>query len=103
MQLSLAITKDMSPLMMHLGMFVPTIIGQGTLEQQAKWLLRALNVEILGTYVQVNRLKIILIILNLFRLKFIIQISDGAWSRDISSWLRNNSHIRPRQARVHFA
>lgn len=35
-------------------MFVPTILGQGTLEQQAEWLGRAWNLEILGTYAQVS-------------------------------------------------
>lgn len=36
-------------------MFIPAIIGQGSTEQQNKWLPRALNLEIIGTYAQVNR------------------------------------------------
>lgn len=35
-------------------MFVPTILGQGTLEQQAYWIGRAWNKEIIGTYAQVR-------------------------------------------------
>lgn len=38
----------------HFVMFVPTILGQGTLEQQGEWLGRAWNLEILGTYAQVS-------------------------------------------------
>lgn len=34
-------------------MFVPTILGQGTTDQQAEFLGRAWNLEILGTYAQV--------------------------------------------------
>lgn len=36
-------------------MFIPAIIGQGSIEQQNKWLPRALNLEIIGTYAQVIR------------------------------------------------
>lgn len=35
-------------------MFIPTLEGQATAEQQAKWLTRAYNHEIVGTYAQVN-------------------------------------------------
>lgn len=35
-------------------MFVPTILGQCTTDQQAEWLGRAWNLEILGTYAQVS-------------------------------------------------
>lgn len=44
--------KDGNPLSVHFVMFVPTIVGQGTLEQQGDWLGRAWNLEILGTYAQ---------------------------------------------------
>lgn len=46
--------KDGNPLSVHFVMFVPTILGQGTLEQQGEWLGRAWNLEILGTYAQVT-------------------------------------------------
>lgn len=45
--------KDGNPLSVHFVMFVPTILGQGTLDQQGEWLGRAWNLEILGTYAQV--------------------------------------------------
>ncbi|CAH2049994.1 unnamed protein product, partial [Iphiclides podalirius] len=47
-----AFFKEVSPFMLHLGMFVPTIIGQCTPEQQAKWLPRALEMQIIGAYAQ---------------------------------------------------
>lgn len=34
-------------------MFIPTIIGQGTMAQQAHWVGRAWNMEIMCTYAQV--------------------------------------------------
>ena len=36
----------------HYGMFMPTILGQGTDEQQAEWVARARNLNIIGTYAQ---------------------------------------------------
>lgn len=48
--------KEVTPFLLHFGMFVPTIMGQGTQEQQAQWLPRALDVQILGTYAQVNKI-----------------------------------------------
>ncbi|XP_068626201.1 acyl-coenzyme A oxidase 1-like [Battus philenor] len=47
-----AFFKEVSPFMLHLGMFVPTIIGQCTAEQQSKWLPLALNLKIIGAYAQ---------------------------------------------------
>ncbi|XP_041975112.1 probable peroxisomal acyl-coenzyme A oxidase 1 isoform X2 [Aricia agestis] len=47
-----AIFKEGSPLMLHFGMFIPAIQGQGTEEQIKKWLKRAINMEIIGTYAQ---------------------------------------------------
>ncbi|XP_022126113.2 probable peroxisomal acyl-coenzyme A oxidase 1 [Pieris rapae] len=47
-----AFFKEISPFLLHLGMFVPTIVGQCTPEQQAKWLPAALNLEIVGAYAQ---------------------------------------------------
>ncbi|KAG7310802.1 hypothetical protein JYU34_003629 [Plutella xylostella] len=49
---SFAVFKDYPPLMLHNGMFIPAIAGQGTPEQQKHWLKRAKNMEILGTYAQ---------------------------------------------------
>lgn len=43
---------DGNPMAVHFGMFLPTIIGQGTIEQQEKWIHRAWNIEFLGTYAQ---------------------------------------------------
>lgn len=37
---------------LHYGMFVPTLMNQATEKQQEKWLVPAINHEILGTYAQ---------------------------------------------------
>ena len=37
---------------LHLGMFIPTLLGQATEAQQSEWLAPALNFEIVGTYAQ---------------------------------------------------
>jgi len=37
---------------LNYGMFVPTLLNQATDEQRAKWLIPALNHEIVGTYAQ---------------------------------------------------
>ena len=42
------ILPDGNPLGLHLVMFQPTLMGQGTLDQQAKWLGKAWNLEIIG-------------------------------------------------------
>ncbi|KAJ9577675.1 hypothetical protein L9F63_005755, partial [Diploptera punctata] len=47
-----AILKDGNPLTLHYVMFLPTIVGQGTVEQQAEWMGRAWNCDIIGTYAQ---------------------------------------------------
>ncbi|KAJ8736598.1 hypothetical protein PYW08_007254 [Mythimna loreyi] len=47
-----AFFKEVSPFLLHLGMFVPTIMGQCTPEQQSYWLPRALDMQIIGTYAQ---------------------------------------------------
>lgn len=46
------ILPDGNPLGLHLVMFQPTLMGQATTDQQAKWLGRAWNMEIIGTYAQ---------------------------------------------------
>lgn len=33
-------------------MFIPTIMGQGTIEQQAEWIQKAWCLDIIGTYAQ---------------------------------------------------
>lgn len=48
-----AIIKDGSPFAVHYVMFIPTIMGQGTLEQQGEWIGRAFSNQIIGTYAQV--------------------------------------------------
>lgn len=44
--------KEGNPLAVHFVMFLPTLLGQGTSDQQAEFLGRAWNLEILGTYAQ---------------------------------------------------
>jgi len=46
------IIKEGNPLGVHFVMFVPTLLGQATVEQQGEWLGKAWNLEILGTYAQ---------------------------------------------------
>lgn len=48
------IVKDISPFMLHMGMFVPTIFGQASAEQASEWLPQALSLQIIGTYAQVK-------------------------------------------------
>ena len=62
-----ALIKDGSPIALHFIMFVPTILGQATIEQQAFWLGRAWNCEIIGTYAQVRFIKIQNVLVYLFR------------------------------------
>lgn len=47
-----AIIKDGMPFSLHYIMFVPTLMGQGTANQQAYWIGRAWNCEFIGTYAQ---------------------------------------------------
>ncbi|KDR23594.1 probable peroxisomal acyl-coenzyme A oxidase 1 isoform X1 [Zootermopsis nevadensis] len=47
-----AILKDGNPFTLHYVMFLPTIVGQGTVEQQAEWMGKAWNCDIIGTYAQ---------------------------------------------------
>ncbi|KAL4713862.1 hypothetical protein ACJJTC_015516 [Scirpophaga incertulas] len=47
-----SVVKDVMPFMLHMGMFVPTIFGQASPEQQAEWLPKALSLQIIGTYAQ---------------------------------------------------
>ncbi|KAK7083992.1 Acyl-coenzyme A oxidase (Acyl-CoA oxidase) [Halocaridina rubra] len=50
--LGVALTKDGNPLALHYVMFLPSIMGQGTIDQQAEWMGRAWAGEIIGTYAQ---------------------------------------------------
>lgn len=51
-QLGTAVLHDGNPLSLHYVMFIPTIMGQGTIEQQAEWISKAWNLDIIGTYAQ---------------------------------------------------
>lgn len=46
------ILKEGSPISLHFAMFVPALRNLGTPEQQAKWLPKAMNMKIIGTYAQ---------------------------------------------------
>lgn len=46
------VLKEGNPMAVHFVMFLPTILGQGTTEQQVEWLGRAWSMNILGTYAQ---------------------------------------------------
>jgi len=50
--LGTAVLKDGNPFGLHYVMFIPTLMGQGTIEQQAEWINRAWNLDIIGTYAQ---------------------------------------------------
>ena len=54
-----ALCKDGNPLAVHFVMFLPALIGQGTIEQQAEWVGRAWAGEIIGTYAQVKAVGLI--------------------------------------------
>ncbi|KAJ0182748.1 hypothetical protein K1T71_002117 [Dendrolimus kikuchii] len=47
-----AVFKEASPFSLHFSMFIPSILGLADEEQKARWLKRAMNMEILGTYAQ---------------------------------------------------
>nr|CAI5843398.1 unnamed protein product [Callosobruchus analis] len=51
-QLGSAILPDGNPVNLHYVMFIPTLMGQGTVEQQAEWIQKAWNCDIIGTYAQ---------------------------------------------------
>ncbi|CAB3240217.1 unnamed protein product [Arctia plantaginis] len=46
------VVKDISPFMLHTGMFIPTLVNQSDDEQKAKWVPKAMSMEIIGTYAQ---------------------------------------------------
>ncbi|XP_046652365.1 probable peroxisomal acyl-coenzyme A oxidase 1 [Daphnia pulicaria] len=47
-----AVLKEGNPLALHYVMFIPALMGQGTIDQQAKWLEKAYNLNMIGTYAQ---------------------------------------------------
>lgn len=51
-QLGSALLKDGNPLTLHYVMFIPTLMGQGNIQQQAEWIQKAWNCDIIGTYAQ---------------------------------------------------
>ncbi|CAG9796949.1 unnamed protein product [Diatraea saccharalis] len=44
--------REVTPFLLHLGMFIPTILGQCSDEQVAHWLPLAMQLKIIGTYAQ---------------------------------------------------
>ncbi|XP_061392969.1 probable peroxisomal acyl-coenzyme A oxidase 1 [Musca vetustissima] len=50
--LGTALLKEGNPMALHFVMFVPTIMGQGTMDQQVEWLPKAWDCSIIGTYAQ---------------------------------------------------
>lgn len=50
-----AINKQNIPLSVHMCMFLPALVGQGTQEQQNEWIPRTIMNIIFGTYAQVRR------------------------------------------------
>lgn len=51
--LGASISQDGSPFGLHYIMFMPVFMSQADEEQQAKWLHRAMNCGIIGSYAQV--------------------------------------------------
>ncbi|XP_026758677.2 probable peroxisomal acyl-coenzyme A oxidase 1 [Galleria mellonella] len=51
-KLGSAILQDGSPLTLHYVMFIPTLMGQASVEQQVHWIGRAFDLNIIGTYAQ---------------------------------------------------
>lgn len=49
---NLVFPNEISPIGLHSGMFIPTLESQGTQEQKDKWLPKAYNYEMIGTYAQ---------------------------------------------------
>ena len=49
---SMVFPNEASPMALHTNMFVPTLESLATPEQKEKWLSRAANFEIIGTYAQ---------------------------------------------------
>lgn len=56
--LDTAIIKEGVPFAVHTVMFLPSLLGQGSSEQQEEWVGRAFNNQIIGTYAQVKKKKL---------------------------------------------
>lgn len=52
LSLSLVFPNETAPIGLHSGMFIPTLEAQCNAEQKDKWLPKAFNYEIIGTYAQ---------------------------------------------------
>ncbi|XP_004932401.1 probable peroxisomal acyl-coenzyme A oxidase 1 [Bombyx mori] len=46
------VLKDVSPFLVHMGMFLPTLLHQTTPEQAAEWVPKAQSMQMIGTYAQ---------------------------------------------------
>lgn len=51
-QIGSAILKDGNPLTLHYVMFIPTLLGQASIEQLNEWINKAWSCQIIGTYAQ---------------------------------------------------
>ena len=51
-QIGSAILKDGNPMGLHYAMFIPTILGQGSIDQQVEWIHKAWDCQVIGTYAQ---------------------------------------------------
>lgn len=69
--LDTAIIKEVSPFSLNSIMFIPTLIGQGTPDQQKKWIVQNKTSRILGTYAQVI-FELKLIILFFYHMLFLL-------------------------------
>lgn len=87
-----ALLADGNPLGLHYVMFLPTILGQGTLEQTAEWVQKAWNLNIIGTYAQVRYFIYLKVKKKHQILEF--EILDGIRTWYIHSWSRNHSNLR---------
>lgn len=50
--LGTSLLREGNPMSVHYVMFLPALMGHGTPEQQADWISRAWNCNIIGTYAQ---------------------------------------------------
>ncbi|XP_043601324.1 probable peroxisomal acyl-coenzyme A oxidase 1 [Bombus pyrosoma] len=51
-RLGSALFQDGNPLLVHYAMFLPALMGQANSEQQAYWISRAWDGDVIGTYAQ---------------------------------------------------
>lgn len=100
--LGTAILTEGYPFAVHYVMFIPTIMGQGTMAQQAYWISRAWNCEIMCTYAQVTPIDVENMVLNLETAKTLFYVyplppaphfSDRAWPRNVHSRFGNYRNV----------